>query len=166
MKWPQRRNQKKTNHRGARTALSEAVRALARREHSTEELRTRLLRKGYTPDDIEAAIARCIDDGWLSDQRFAETIVRYRQSMGKGPRRIAYELREKGVDEAIIQSVLDSERQDWETSCLRVYQRKFGNQPPPDGAARAKIFRFLVSRGFTVEQINLTLSKVENEYHE
>ncbi len=161
-----RRNKKKSEGHHVRTAYMEAVRLLSRREYSVNGLREKLTKKGYTPEQVAQAVSLCLEEGWVSDQRFAESLVRYRKSMGKGPRHIEHELRRNGIDDAIVQAVLDPDDKDWETSCLYIYRRKFGEAPPADPKMRAKVYRALSARGFTVEQIRLTLRKVENEHHE
>ncbi len=138
---------------------------LSRREHSAEELRSKLLTKARTSDWLddtdEAEVAELISqlqqEGLQSDQRFAESYTHMRYNKGYGPVRIDNELRERGVSENIRYSCLhDSGRDaehDWSALIVRVREKKFGRSIPDDYAERAKQMRFLQYRGFTSEKI-------------
>lgn len=123
-----------------------ALRFLARREYTRNELARKLA--PHTED--EAEIAALLEDfqqrGWLSEQRFIEQMVHARQ--GKyGARHIASELREKGVSAEAIEAVLPQLQEcDLETA-RAVWQKKFGRQPA-DARERARQMRFMMSRGF------------------
>ena len=85
------------------SALSSAVRMLARREYGRAELRARLLMRGVAEADADAALDELARRGLLSDARYAEAIVA--QKAGRyGRRAIAHALKEKGVDEAAAAS--------------------------------------------------------------
>ena len=97
------------------------------------------------------------DEGLLDDQRFTEVFVRSRQSRGQGPLRIRAELRQRGVDESVIDAHLDEGASDWQ-QCLRsAHDGKYGNQLPSDFKERARRARFLEYRGFSAEQIRRLL---------
>ena len=128
-----------------------ALRLLARREYSREELQRRLRPYAEDGDDIAALLDQLEQRGWLSEARFAEQLVHARQ--GKyGSQRIAHELREKGVGDEVIAGVLDQVRQDEYAVAKEVWRKKFG-APPADAKDRAKQVRFLQSRGFRLEVV-------------
>lgn len=90
-----------------KTALEIAAAALGRRACTTMELRRKLYRKGnFTDEEIEAAIAKLEEDGFLSDRTYAEDFVRVMQDRGYGPQRILEKLTVKGIDRAIAQEAL------------------------------------------------------------
>ena len=130
---------------------SRALGLLARREHSRTELQRKL--SPHTEDAQE--LIDLLDDftrrGWLSDARFAEALVHDKQAKF-GTSRLAYELRQRGVEESVIRDQL-AELKDSELERARqVWQSKFGVLPE-DAKARAKQMRFLQSRGFSFEVI-------------
>ena len=130
---------------------SRALRLLARREYSREELLHRLRPHAEDGDDIAALLDQLEQRGWLSEARFAEQLVHARQ--GKyGSQRIAHELREKGVGDEVIAGVLDQVRQDEYAVAKEVWRKKFG-QLPADAKEKAKQVRFLQSRGFRLDVI-------------
>jgi len=128
-----------------------ALNYLARREHSRLELEHKLAR--FAED--EAEVTQVLDElqarGWLSEQRFVEQLVQARR--GKyGSRRLAYELREKGVSETAIEAASAHYREQDLVSARAVWQRKYGHFPR-DALERARQVRFLLSRGFDMEVI-------------
>lgn len=85
-----------------RQALDRAVAALASRAHSKHELEQKLLRAGYRPCTVEMVLYKLETEGFLDDADFARQWVEARTTRKLGTRRIAQELRHKGVsaDEA------------------------------------------------------------------
>ena len=130
---------------------------LARREHSVKELATKLLSRGVDAELIESVIGRLIDERLQSDQRFAEVYLRQRSIKGYGPVRIGVELRERGVDDALISAQFrqaeDEGEIDWFERAAAAYAKKYGGTPVEDIKERAKRIRFLQYRGFSHEQI-------------
>ncbi|BAU48015.1 RecX family transcriptional regulator [Sulfurifustis variabilis] len=103
--------------------------------------------------------ARLAEEGLLSDERFAEILVRSRRERGHGPLRIAKELEEKGLTQDAIERWVDPRSRDWVAQASRVRRRKFGARPPKDYAERARQARFLQYRGFTFDQIKRALKE-------
>lgn len=148
-----------------------AIRLLARREHSADELRQKLAARRLPEDTDPARLEDLIEQvlqvlqqqGLQSDRRFAESYARLRIQKGYGPQRIDNELRERGVSASIRAEVLQSlERDgevDWQLLMRRVREKKFGSVVPDDYAARSRQMRFLQYRGFAGEQIMALLSE-------
>lgn len=134
---------------------------LARREHSALELRIKLQIKGCDEHLVSATVAKLVEDGLVSDDRFAEGIARYRRNRGFGPVRIALELKEKGVHETIIEQWVDNRHRQWFETAVRVRQKKFGSSYPDSYDERARQARFLQYRGFNLDQIDHALSKIK-----
>ena len=126
---------------------------LARREHSRAEVAAKLTRKG-----CDAALAEKVADalaaqGLLSDERFAEVLVRSRRHRGYGPVRIRHELKQKGLVPEAIEQYVDIQNNEWIAELERVRRKKFGDRLPRNYAERAKQMKFLQYRGFTFDQI-------------
>lgn len=90
----------------ATCARERALRVLGYRERSVRELSQRLLNDGYPRDIVTAVVERMEDLVLVDDERFAAQWVRSRESARFGPNRIRRELREKGIDDAIIEALL------------------------------------------------------------
>ncbi len=78
-----------------------ALDLLARREHAVAELTRKLIEKGFDEIFVHEALSALVDDGLLSDARYAESYVRSRMGKGFGPVRIREELRQRGVASAV-----------------------------------------------------------------
>jgi SOS response regulatory protein OraA/RecX len=59
-------------------------------------MQRQLARKGYTSEEVEAALVRLTELGYLDDLSFAEGLVRVR-SASRGPRALSAELARRGV---------------------------------------------------------------------
>ncbi len=124
------------------SALSRALSLLARRGYSEAELRKKLA--GYPEAEVEAAIARLRDWGYLDDRAYAEAFVRARKARW-GPAKLRFALRQRGVDEAVIDEFVDEE--DALLRAVALLARRWARL----GGDRAKAVRFLQSRGFSLE---------------
>lgn len=138
-----------------------ALRYLARREHTRRELEQKL--SGH--ERSQQAIAQLLDqleqNGYLSNERYAEQVTQMRRPKF-GSQRIVHELKEKGVDEYLVASILpDLKETDLETA-RHIWQKKFG-VPPGDFKERGKQIRFMMNRGFSLDTIHTILSQAEKE---
>jgi regulatory protein len=134
-----------------------ALEYLSKREYSAAELAQKL--KGYADDadDIPALIADFKARGWLSDARYAEQMVHARQAKF-GTARVAHELREKGVDDALISEAIVGLQDSEVERASEVWRKKF-KAAPTTREEWAKQARFLQSRGFTFEIIKQILNR-------
>ncbi|TPH19355.1 recombination regulator RecX [Litorilituus lipolyticus] len=135
------------------TALQCAVGLLARREYSELEIQQKLKQREYQQSDIDAAIAQLLKKNYLSDDRFAETVCRYRSNRGYGWQYIANELKQKGVCSTIIHQLHKNCEIDWYLQAELAYNKRFGIKTIFDQKDKAKRIRFLQYRGFSTEEI-------------
>jgi regulatory protein len=126
---------------------------LARREYGVQELGAKLLAKGYAAQPVEDALAGLLADNLLSDARFTEAFVHARYQRGSGPQKIRAELRQRGIDEGLIDDCLDVYDDRWQVLAGEVRARKYGADMPADFRERSRQMRFLQQRGFTGGQI-------------
>ena len=127
---------------------SAALKMLMRREHSKLELFNKLQLKGYDEEIIDHAITQLAEQNYQSDERFAEAFILMRFNQGKGPVRIASELKLKGISSFNLSDF------DWFKSAKEIRKKKFGDLASSDFKEQAKQKRFLQSRGFNLDQIN------------
>jgi len=101
---------------------------LSRREHSYQELNTKLLKKSFNPSIVDIELEKLIKDGLLSDKRFTESFIRSRKNQGKGPLRIRSELSIKGVKSQLIEDELEEvKEQEWTQLAVEALKKKLGN---------------------------------------
>src|SRR5690349_12912870 len=135
---------------------TQALKLLARREHSARELKRKLAARGITDDEAAAAVEHAIAENWQSDARYAGMLVRTRVSGGYGPARIEAELEVAGVPSEQVRAALDEAAVDWTALAVEVHAKKFG-RAPKTSAERAKQYRYLQGRGFDSSQIAAAL---------
>ena len=128
-----------------------ALRLLARREHSRLELARKLEQAGFDLSDIAPLLDAFEAKNWLSDRRYAESYVADHRAKA-GSIKLAYELRLRGVSDAVIEDVLSENRDSELERAREVWQKKFGSAPN-DTTEKARHIRFMQSRGFTAEVI-------------
>jgi regulatory protein len=133
-----------------------ALDALARRDHSTEDLRRKLLDKGYDVSVVSPLIDALSAEKLLDDHRYMENFVAYHAARGQGPLRVRMELRRHGLLGPLIEAYLDAYAE-WLAQLRKARQKKFGRALPTLYADRQRQARFLGYRGFTGAQIRTAL---------
>lgn len=137
------------------TAAQRALGLLTRREHSRKELTRKLTSRGMDATEVESAVAALNRDGWQSDTRFAESLVRARASAGYGPIRIRAELATHGLDREAISGALDTFHGDWAETASDLVRRRYGPVAALDLNQRRKAADFLIRRGFDGRSVRI-----------
>lgn len=140
-----------------------ALRHLSARSRTVGEMRRYLDGKGFDREEAEALVARFLDFGYLDDSRYCREYLRYAMSKGKGKRRIFAELREKGVDSAVIETAYadycqeegePDERQRAREEADKVLRSAgFGDGTPAPEKILARAARRLASKGYSSDVI-------------
>jgi len=130
-----------------------AMNLLAMREHSVAELRQKLQKKFKDSELVNQVIDDLATRNLQSDERFAEAFVKMRIRQGKGPVRILYELKEKGIAEDLAAALVDLSDQLWVDLAKEVCLKRFGMLSGTPRQDNAKQIRFLQYRGFTSTHI-------------
>jgi len=137
-----------------------ALRYLGRREYAIEELRHKLVQRGADSEITDTVINELADENLVSDQRFTEMYVRMRVRRLFGPLKIRGELRSRGITDRLIAEVMPGGDDTWfDTASQWASKRCTGEL---DYAARAKIYRSLMNRGFTHEQANVAIDNLSD----
>ena len=132
---------------------AKALELLARREHSRLELRQKLLQRGYPSDRIDSVLDQLMAERLLDEGRYAELYAYNRADKGYGPLRIACELRERGVPEALVGATLALLADDWPAKLRVLHHKRFKSMIPADAAGRMQQTRVLRQHGFSLDQI-------------
>jgi regulatory protein len=130
-----------------------ALRLLARREHTRQELERKLSPHAGSSDDLQALISGLKQKNQLSEERYAEERAR-RLARKYGAARIRQDLKAKGVSDDLISRITNEGELERARAIL---ERKY-RTPAATRAERAKRMRFLQSRGFSSEIIFKLLS--------
>ena len=134
--------------------LDRAIRILAMRDHSEQELRRKLVapvmsKNGpealdVTPDELEQVVAWCIENRYLDASRSRK---------GYGPARIRQELSQKGIARQVVDQAMRECDIDWVSLAREQAQRKYGEPLPSAFTEKVKVQRFLLYRGYLMEDI-------------
>jgi regulatory protein len=139
-----------------RAARAAALDALARRDYASEDLRRKLLEKGYDVAVIAPLLDALRAEKLLDDRRYAENFVAYHAARGQGPLRVRADLRRHGLEGTLVEECLDA-FSDWIVQLRKAQQKKFGAKPPTNYADKQRQAKFLGYRGFTSAQIRTAL---------
>lgn len=105
--------------------------------------------KGFPANTFGTVLTSLAAEGLLDDWRFAAMIVRRRAEQGYGRLRVVNELRQMGVDAAVI----PDEDIDWDAVLERLYRKRFRGQSPTSDRELQSRWRYLLQRGFGSDQI-------------
>lgn len=134
-------------------AYDRAIRFLAHRPRSVDEVRRYLLSKETGQSVIAVVLERLQERAWLDDAEFARYWVAQRQRhKPMAARALRFQLRQKGVAEVVIDEALDS--LDETAAAYRAAQSRlsrFRGQTPR--AFRHKLGGALMRRGFDAETV-------------
>lgn len=133
------------------TLKARALRHLSRREHSRAELARKLAEHEPDVERIQQLLDQLQAQGWLSDERFAESLIRAKANR-YGVRRLRADLQAKGIGADTVTLALENQPEN-ELARARVWwMRKFG-QAPQTPQEWAKQTRHLLSRGFETDVV-------------
>lgn len=90
-----------------RTAKEELTRYLGTRMRTVAEARNHLAEKEYEAAEIQEAIERFLQLGYLDDAGYAQAYCEYAYGKGRGRIRIAAELKQRGVDTETAQNAIE-----------------------------------------------------------
>ena len=134
-------------------ARSRAMHLLERQDRTVSNLRQKLRDSGYPDEAIASAVEYVESYHYVDDDRYARSYVRYHQS-GKSRRRIRMDLIKKGITDEVIQEALDAEYTVSEEDMIRAaIQKRHLDPATSDLRERQRIYRFLLGRGFSYEDI-------------
>ena len=116
---------------GASPAFDAGLRYLAGRAHSRLELRRKLTRKGFEEDEVEAALGRLGELGYLDDAAFARSLVR-RRATNRGPVAVAAELGAKGISrDGVAAALAELDAGTQLDAATRLAERLYAEKPMP-----------------------------------
>lgn len=140
-------------HQVSKQIKNDCLRLLTRRDHSRKEIQDKLAVKGYNRSQVSAIIDDLARQSWQDDTRYAEIYARMRSHKGFGPLRIAYELKQHGIEAHTVDKVLRATSDNWSNLMEQVYNKKYPESVAMDNNERAKRIRFLLQRGFSSAMI-------------
>ena len=144
--------------------LNQAAALLEYQNRSCQALFERLLEKGAEEQDAAYAVARLRDLGYLDDARYGALIVRDLTARGYGKSRARQKLREKKVEESVIQALLETYEPDREKLSALAASRLRGKTL--DRRELKRTADALFRRGFSWGEIQDVLREYEMQAEE
>ena len=138
-----------------------AARIVSATNVSEKQLRRRLVRKGETPENADAAAQWLTDLNLLDDRRTGETIVHSALQKGYGARRIRQILREKEIPEEYWDELL-AELPPMDAAVDKLLRKKLKHVPPSRGEAQ-RAAQALLRSGHSWADIKAGLERVSAE---
>lgn len=128
-----------------------ALKYLAAREHSRLELQRKLAPHAESAEQVDAALNDLEARGFLSAERFAESMV-HRKAARFGAARIQAELTQHRLPADIAQAVVRTLRDTELARAHALWAKRYGEvaETPQDSA---KQMRFLTARGFSSDVV-------------
>lgn len=139
---------------------------VARKARTIKEARERLYAKGFHKDAVEYAIGVVSSYGYLNDEEFAKSFVE-NGSRSKGSYRLKREMQLKGVSEEDLNVALCELSEEDEYSSAKVLAVKYvKGKNLEDEKTKEKLFRHLVSRGYSYGIVKKVLKEFGAEIDE
>lgn len=138
-----------------KTALEKATDLLAHMEQSSTTLRRKLLARKYDAAEVDAAIDKLKQHGYIDDADTCKRQFENFYSEGKlGIRQIIIKLIQRGFDKEFIEGLIPDDVDEHERlAAMRALDKKFTG----DNFNRAKAWQFLSARGFDGEIISTVI---------
>ena len=146
-------------------AMQQALLFLSYRARSEKEIRQNLNKHEIPEVIIEDTLERLRQNGFANDEQFASAWVENRNAFRpRGRRALTLELRQKGIDDLIIESSIAD--LDEETLAYQAGQKKARKLKVQEWSEfRKKTSAFLARRGFSYSVIAPIVSRLWNEIH-
>jgi regulatory protein len=127
------------------------LRYLSYRPRSESEVRNYLRQRNYPADTVANVLVKLRSLDYVNDESFARNWALARaRNQGYGPKRIAQELRAKGIDQRtsreIVRKTFEEENQ--ESHAKRLLTRRFKGQNLEDAKVLRRAAAFLQRRGY------------------
>lgn len=152
--------------KSAAEALQSLMRLCARGERSTGDA-MRLMRTWGVPEgERQAVVDRLVAQRFIDNSRYAELYVREKSRLsGWGARKIAMQLRTKGVEKEVIAEALATIDRDEQSDRLveKLRRKMRTTKAQSDYEMRGKLLRYALGLGYDYDDANTALDKIMTE---
>ncbi len=146
-------------------AKERAFNILSKRNNSTGEIKRKLIQRKFDKDTTESVVNELVASGFLNDEQFAKEYAEEKLKLNAvGLNKIRSELYSKGINKAIIESVL-SEKSDADEyeNAIKLAAKKMNSSVIKNAEAKKqkqKLYSFLLSKGFDHTTIDMVIKKI------
>jgi regulatory protein len=152
-------------------AYTAALTLLSRRELSTKQLRERLLRRKFEPNEVDEVIERLTRDRTLDDRRVALASARMEAAIRRrGRRRVLQRVQQLGVSSSLAEAAVEEVFSEIDEGALldQAVARRLKGAAPRDLDAKgvARVVRSLVGQGFDAGEVFARLRRKRVDHDE
>ena len=152
--------------KSAAEALQSLMRLCARGERSTGDA-MRLMRTWGVPEgERQSVVDRLVAQRFIDNSRYAELYVREKSRLsGWGARKIAMQLRTKGVEKEVIAEALATIDRDEQGDRLaeKLRRKMRTTKAQSDYEMRGKLLRYALGLGYDYDDVSTVLDKIMDE---
>ena len=148
-----------------RKALDKAVSMLAVRACSKGEIEKKLCSSGYTDETVKMVLYKLEKENLIDDRSFSSQWANYRFSQKYGPKKIAYELRTKGINnEQIVNTLKSIDKDRFVDQAYQLALKGFSRKKEEDiRKTYNRVISSLVRRGYDWETARNACEKADLE---
>lgn len=142
-----------------KTAWQLALRILARRSYSEQEMRQKLAAKGYTATVIDQVAVSLLERGYLNDLVLCRLVFEQYYRSGKyGLRNIVIKLKQRGLSDQVISEIIETydSALEWQRALI-IVRKRF---KVPEVMDKRRIGQLLTRRGFSFDTINRVFEEI------
>lgn len=120
------------------------------------------LKAGFYPDDIIEKVVSFLEEiNLINDLRYAEMYIEYKAN-SKSKRQITQDLFVKGIDKEIIEKAFENSEFDDINSLNKYIEKRISKYDLSDRNDLQKFYSYLVSKGYSYNDVKDALSKYIN----
>jgi regulatory protein len=147
-----------------KSALKTALSMLVRSSRTVNEIAKKLSGMDIPEAVTEKVICYLKEIGYLNDENYAESLIRYsKDTAGCSRRNLFYKLSQKGIENEVIQQKLDEAGIDEYASALRAAEKKAAGLKGGKREKAAKLYSFLFRKGFGMDICSKVISELQLE---
>jgi len=143
------------------TALNKSLNYISRSRKTKKQVKEYLQNKEYSNEIINFVLEKLIDYKFIDDLEYCKAYVRSYQNK-KGKNAIERDLRLKGIDFNLIDKALDEELSSQDFAVLDIAKKYMKNREL-SRENLAKLYRHILSKGFTYEQASTAVSFIKGD---
>jgi len=145
-------------------AWNSALRLLEAGDKSRQELKERLIQKRFDHELVEQVLDRLENSGFLNDKVFAARLADKLEARKASQRKVAFEMRRRGVPAEYMQEELARLELGQEDRLYQACRKQWNRLNRLDPQVRTRrIFGSLARQGFDSEPIRLVLERIIHE---
>jgi regulatory protein len=140
---------------------SYALKLLAQKEYSETQIRQKLkLKFSDRYELIEEVIDEFKKLNYISEERYAEMIIRHCLLKKYGIKRIMCECFKKNIKESLVNEYIEKENIDWEMMAFDVLKIRYTKESLIDQNERKKAVLYLMRRGYSMDESIKSIKKM------